>query len=349
MKHITHALLAFTCIYASAAVAADGDNYIPLNQIMVEDHNDEIVRPTRSFKDLYAEGVRTANQALDCSKRKLTTCVDLPNYAKTFGLATLVTMNVSSNDITHENLYTILKHVPKLTCLDASRNKRITCVKNMPAHDTLETLLLNDNGITELNIAHLCTQLAALRQLALQNNPLQAQGITNITGIYPSMEEFWLGDSEGLYQKQWDALIKTFPNIKAELTAGSRMIQKYYSKTEQQYYRCTECDTGDDAEGCFWINVIPPFMGGVVSIGTAFLASGGNDALFGKHLTIFGPIGLIAPSVCMAVLYRVNAYCSTPAHERYKTTHTREINMSPQLLDLVADDVEPESESGQEE
>ncbi len=346
------------------------DTYIPLDALLIDNESDdESEHPTRSMKQLHADGVRTVNQVLDCSKRHLTTLIDFAQYGKNFDSTNIVTMNISGNYIGNNDLCTILKYAIKLTFLDASHNKKITTIEHIPPHDALETLLLHNNRIKTCNIGHVCTQLSKLRQLTLQGNQLQPEAITNITVTHAQMEECWLGDLE-LSSAQTDAFIKTFPNIKAELVAGSRAVQKYYSKTEQQYDNCNECDA--DGECCMSYGC-SPLIGGVAGLAAAgiaiaitqtpvpnnnhfypdftddpyYPAKKHNAELFGIYCAIMVPIGVLLPPLVYRLGKTIHNYCITPPHLRYATHPTRKIEPLPVVLALTQNEVEPNP--GQEE
>src|ERR1700722_8802419 len=130
-------------------------DYAPLDTIALDDaDSDSEKHQPKAITHLHADGVRTVNQALNCKKRQLTTTVDLARFRHTFALGTLTTIDASRNYLKSEDLYTVLKHAPVLKSANLGFNQ-ITQLKHIPTHEALETLLLNDNQIAELNVGNL--------------------------------------------------------------------------------------------------------------------------------------------------------------------------------------------------
>jgi hypothetical protein len=66
-----------------------------------------------------------------------------------------------------------------------------------------------------------------------------------------------------------------------------------------------------------------------------------RNSVLGFYSSILIPICAIGSSLVTRCLHRLRRYCVTKAEDRYEIVHTRAINLSPQLLDLIEDNIEP--------
>lgn len=369
-----HTLFAFACMTSLACVpcrSADTNTYIQLDTNSEDEHSEE-KRPTITIKTLYGGGVRTANQTLNLAERKLTSTHDLPKFRTKLQLGTLTLLNVSNNYLQSDDLGTILRHVAALKTLIA-RGNSVKSVELLPEHDNLETLLLDGNKIDTLEVAPLCKKLPKLRQLNLQDNLLQLDTVTNISGTYPAMEEIWF-DHQIVTPSVAIRCIKAFPNLICELGAGTRFVQKHYSTTKQQWDDCGECTNfRTNADACTAYIFAPLIgagvgaaIGGIVyactmhNIPSTWLLTSSqcsenfgdehiqecqqlmdeNQKIVQKWMAIFVPLGTVLPPLTYRLGKTVYNWCRTKPHERYKTVHTREIRAESTFLDLIDNLVE---------
>ncbi len=369
MKHTIFALACMVSIACIPGHAADA--YIQLDTHSDDEHSDE-KRPTITIKTLYDGGVRTANQTLNLADRKLTSTHDLPKFRTKLQLGTLTLLNTSDNHLQSDDIGTVLRHAAALKTLIATGNK-VKSVELLPEHDNLETLFLDNNKIGEFKVAPFCQKFPKLRQLNLEDNPLQSDTITSITGTYAAMEELWF-DHHAATPSVAIRCIKAFPNLTCELGAGSRAVQKYYSTTKQQWDDCSDCTDFCTRCECCSVYIAAPLIGagvGAIIGGIVYACTmqkepsdwmsdfkcykyyagehmgeceqilRENQKLVQKWMAIFVPLGAVLPPLTYRLSKTVYNWCRTKPHERYKTVHTREIHAEPTFLDLIDNLVEP--------
>lgn len=353
MKQAT-ILLIWVGFFSCVLDAMDGSEYLELKTIALDASDSESEEyPTQSITTMWQGGVRTENRVLNLSKKNLTTVTDLAQYRKSLELATLATLDLCHNRLKSNDLYTILREIPTLTFL-CMRCNQIKTVKEIPTHEKLETLLLNDNKLADFDVNNVLTQLPALRQIALHNNRLMPNTITGIIGSHPKIEELWF-DHVALTPAQITAFIAACPQLSSELYAGSRTVQKYYSTIKQQY------DDHDDGDKCcgytqptdnVWCNpcsyLLMPLAGAFIGLITASIISTVQhphakqeemDA-FGYYCAILIPTCAISFLLTYRLMYRLCCYLKTKPEDRYKTVYTRTITVQPRLLDLIEDTIE---------
>jgi hypothetical protein len=287
----------------------------------------------KSAQNLYDEGVRTEQGRLDFPHMQVTTVEDLRFVRYQLQCDALTEINAQRNHLLLRDLIVVLKQAPNLEKVDFSHNE-VGAICDIPIHEHLDTIVLNDNHIQRFDFKNFFTNLRRLDTCLLHNNPLHAAGVTNVKGGPHQISTAWF-DERALTPRTIAFCTRAFPNLECELIPGSRVVQKKYTRYEAWY-----ADHWD-SDDFFKCALIGSACGAIIGCSYGLFAA---HKYYWRpdHMQIIGVIFLygIAVGILGALVVPLGAkawshlhgYYTTHPDGRYLPIETRKIRPYPYLL-----------------